>query len=139
MSVTPQLARACVPYTPFKRALGDSRVGLVTTAGVHPEGAEPFGDNDPTFRVIPGDAAASGLRVSAGHYDTTAADADINCVFPLDRLRALQREGLFRKVAETHFSMGLTTQLRKLKEETSWEIAEAVARTRPDAVVLTGG
>ena len=35
--------------------------------------------------------------------------------------------------------MGLTTRLRQLKEEVSWEVAEEVARLRPDAVILTGG
>ena len=35
--------------------------------------------------------------------------------------------------------MGLTTKPRKLKEEVTWNLAEEVARTRPDVVVLTGG
>ena len=67
------------------------------------------------------------------------ATTDINCVFPIDRLRTLQSEGVVKKISDAHFSMGLTTQLRKLKEEVSWDLAEEVARTRPDAVVLTGG
>jgi D-proline reductase (dithiol) PrdB len=137
--VSPQIARACIPYTPFKRDLGASRVGLVTTAGVYVDGTEPFSDNDLSFREIPNDVASSNLRVVAGHYDPSSAEADINCVFPIDRLRALQAEGIVRKVSDVHFAMGLTTELRKLKEEVSWELAEAVARTRPDAVVLTGG
>ena len=84
-----QIARACIPYTPFKRELVDSRVALVTTAGVYAEGMEPFTDNDLSFRKIPGDVDSGHLRVVAGHYDPTAAAADINCVFPLDRLRDL--------------------------------------------------
>jgi hypothetical protein len=35
--------------------------------------------------------------------------------------------------------MGLTTELRKLKEVVSWEIAEVVMKMRPAVVVLTGG
>lgn len=111
----------------------------MTTAGVHVDLTEPFTDNDLGFRRIPNDVASDDLRVVAGHYDLTSARADINCVFPIDRLRTLQSEGVVKKISDAHFSMGLTTQLRKLKEEVSWDLAEEVARTRPDAVVLTGG
>ena len=134
-----QIARACIPYTPFKRKLGDARVALVTTAGVYVEGMEPFTDNDLSFRKIPGDVDTSELRVVAGHYDPSSAEADINCVFPLDRLRDLVSSGGVGTTTDFHLSMGLTTQLRKLKEDVSWTLAEEVARLRPDVVLLTGG
>jgi hypothetical protein len=35
--------------------------------------------------------------------------------------------------------MGLTTELRKVKEVVSWEIAEKLTKSRPDVVLLTGG
>ncbi len=134
-----QIARACIPYTPFKRDLADARVALVTTAGVYAKGTEPFTENDLSFRNIPGDIDTGELRVVAGHYDPASAEADINCVFPLDRLRDLVSSGRVGKISDFHISMGLTTQLRKLKEETSWTLAEEVARLRPDVVLLTGG
>jgi D-proline reductase (dithiol) PrdB len=134
-----QIARACVPFTPLKRGLEESRIGLVTTAGIYVDGTEPFTDNDLSFRKIPSDIESGDLRVVAGHYDPASAEADINCVFPIDRLRSLHSEGLVRKISDAHFSMGLTTQLRKLKDEASWALADDVARTRPDAVILTGG
>ena len=134
-----QIARACIPYTPFKGEISESRVALVTTAGVYVEGMEPFTDNDLSFRKIPSDVDSSQLRVVAGHYDPTWAESDINCVFPIDRLRDLLSDGSIGKIADSHTSMGLTTRLRQLKEEVSWEVAEEVARLRPDAVILTGG
>ena len=134
-----QIARACIPYTPFKRDLSDARVALATTAGVYAEGMEPFTDNDLSFRKIPSGMDTGGLRVVAGHYDPASAEADINCVFPLDRLRDLVSNGVVGKISDFHISMGLTTQLRKLKEDVSWTLAEEVARLRPDVVVLTGG
>ena len=134
-----QIARACVPYTPFKRKLEESRIALVTTAGVYADGMEPFTDNDLSFRMIPSEAESGTLRLVSGHYDPSSAEADINCVFPVDRLNQLKSDGVIGKVSDLHVSMGLTTALRKLKEETSWEIADKVARLRPDAVILTGG
>ena len=134
-----QIARACIPYTPFKRDLHDARVALVTTAGVYADGTEPFTDNDLSFKKIPGDIDTGELRVVTGHYDTASAEADINCVFPLERLRDLVLIGRVGKISDFHMSMGLTTQLRKLKEDVSWTLAEEVARLRPDVVLLTGG
>jgi hypothetical protein len=42
-------------------------------------------------------------------------------------------------LTENHLSMGLTTELRKLKEVVSWEIAEVMMKMRPTIIVLTGG
>lgn len=134
-----QIARACIPYTPFKKKIEESRVALVTTSGVYTEGTEPFTDNDLSFRMIPRGVEPATLRVVSGHYDPASAVADINCVFPIERLEELLADGKVGKIAEHHLSMGLTTALRKLKEETCWEIADKVARLRPDAVILTGG
>ena len=134
-----QIARACIPYTPFKRDLSSARVALVTTAGVYAEGMEPFTENDLSFRKIPGDVDTRELRVVAGHYDPASARADINCVFPVDRLKDLVSRGVMGKISDFHISMGLTTQLRKLKEDVSWTLADEVARLRPDLVLLTGG
>ncbi len=134
-----QIARACVPYTPFRRKVEEARFALVTTSGAYVEGMEPFTDNDLGFRMIPQDAESASLKVVSGHYDPASAEADINSVFPIERLRELRAIGRIGKIAGHHLSMGLTTELRKLKEETSWEIADKVARMRPDAVILTGG
>ena len=77
-----QIARACIPYTPFKGEISESRVALVTTAGVYVEGMEPFTDNDLSFRKIPSDVDSSQLRVVAGHYDPTWAESDHQLCIP---------------------------------------------------------
>jgi hypothetical protein len=96
-------------------------------------------DNDPSFRLIPSDAETAKIRFAAGHFDTSGGAADANVLFPADRLKDLLAAGEIRKLTEYYVSMGLTTELRKLKEQVSWDIAEAVMKTRPDVVVLTGG
>jgi D-proline reductase (dithiol) PrdB len=134
-----ELSRSCIPYTPLKRELKDCRVGLVSTAGAYLEGTEPFGENDLSFRMIPTETDIKKIRFVAGHFDTSKGALDPNIMFPLDRLKELLAAGEIRKISDYHISMGLTMELRKLKEQVSWDIAEAVARTRPDIVVLTGG
>ena len=79
------------------------------------------------------------VHFTPGHFDVSWAEQDANTLFPLDRLHELLAAGEIGKVAEYHVSMGLTTELRKLKEQVSWHIVAAIQSTRPDIVVLTGG
>jgi D-proline reductase (dithiol) PrdB len=100
---------------------------------------QPFSDNDLSFRLIPNDTDTQKIRFVPGHFDTAPGAEDPNVMFPLDRLRELLSTNEFGKLADQHVAMGLTTELRKLKEVVSWEIAETVMKLRPDVVVLTGG
>lgn len=129
-----------MPYTPFAKPLSEARICLVSTAGVyHPDDPpfDPAGDN--SFRVIPGDARASDLRYSDVHYPHDCVDADLNCVFPIDRLRQLAEEAVIGGLAASHFSMGYTQQLAEIRRNTVPTLARAVDKVRPDAVVLTAG
>jgi D-proline reductase (dithiol) PrdB len=133
------LSRSCIPYTPLRRSLNECRIALVSTSGAYAEGMQPFSENDLSFRLIPADTNVRNIRFVPGHFDTSKGAEDANIMFPLDRLRELAANGEVRTIAEHHVSMGLTTELRKLKETVSWDIAEAVMKMRPDVVVLTGG
>ena len=134
-----ELARACTPYTRLRRDLKDCRVALVSTSGAYAAGMEPYSENDLKFHLIPDDADTRLIQFVSGHFDTSKAAVDPNILFPLDRLHDLMAAGEIGKMSEYHIAMGLTTELRKLKEEVSWDVAKAVLQTRPDVVVLTGG
>jgi D-proline reductase (dithiol) PrdB len=134
-----ELSRSCIPYTPLRRELKDCRIALVSTSGAYAEGMHPFTENDLSFRLIPADTDTKKIHFVSGHFDTSNGAEDANVMFPLDRLRDLVTSGTLRTMADHHISMGLTTELRALKEKVSWEIAEAVMKMRPDVVLLTGG
>ena len=134
-----ELSRSCIPYTPLKRDLKDCRIALVSTSGAYVEGMQPFTDNDLTIRLIPNDTDTKKIHFVPGHFDTSKGAVDPNVMFPLDRLRVLIESGEVGKLTEHHISMGLTTELRKLKETVCWEIAETVMKMRAAVVVLTGG
>src|SRR5438552_12117811 len=123
-----ELSRSCIPYTPLRRELKDCRIALVSTSGAYVEGMQPFSENDLTFRLIPSDTDTKRIRFIPGHFDTSKGAEDANVMFPLDRLRDLVSSGEIRTLSEHQISMGLTTELRKLKETVSWEIAEAVMK-----------
>ena len=135
-----ELSRYCVPFTPFKRKLEESLVCLVSTAGVRAKNDTAFNvEGDNSFRRIDASLSAAELAVDDSHYDHGCIDKDLNCVFPIDRLRALARDGRISGLTDAHFSMGFSQALRELRETTIPQLARAVAAVRPDAVLLTGG
>jgi D-proline reductase (dithiol) PrdB len=135
-----EMSRYCVPYTPFRKRLEESTICLVSTAGVRQRDQQPFeveGDN--SYRRIGGALQASALTFDDAHYDHACVDRDLNCVFPVDRLAALVREGRIAGLTEAHFSLGFSQSLRDLRQTTIPVVANAVSAVRPDAVLLTGG
>jgi D-proline reductase (dithiol) PrdB len=93
--------------------LNKRRVAIVTTAGLHrrtdrpflfatsPEQAKPV-----DYRVIPADTKASDLVMShtSTNFDRIGFQQDSNLVFPIDRLRELQSDGVIGSVADFHYS-----------------------------------
>jgi len=136
------IARRCVPFTPFDKELSTAIVTLVSATGVHLPDQTPFPEEDPgdtTYRLIPGDTDVRSLRLTHHHYDHSEADGDPNIVFPLETLRDLASEGVIAGVNDTHFSYGFTTRLRELYEQTFPEIADKVERSKTKLVLLTAG
>ena len=135
-----EISRYCIPYTPFTGKLESSRVGLVSTTGVHLKTQPAFvlaGDN--TLRMIPADAAPEQLSISHEHYDYSDATRDINCVFPVGILRELVAEGRIGSTTQEHIGMGFSQAMREIREKTSVEIASLIRRLKADAVLLTAG
>ena len=136
-----ELARRAIPYTPFDRDLSNTTIALVSTAGVHLKSQEPFNtDGDGSYRVIPSDVNIADLTISHTHYDHTAADQDINVVFPIERLRELVADGTIKGLNHEFFGMmGYTLKMKQVLDETAPEIAKKIERSSTDLVLLTGG
>lgn len=135
-----ELSRYCIPFTPFAKRLEEASLCLVTTAAVRAKDDKPFNlEGDTSYRAIGGSLSASQLTFDDAHYDHACADKDLNCLFPIDRLKELARDGRIGGVSERHFSMGYSQALRDLRETTVPQLARDVDAVRPDAVLLTGG
>lgn len=128
-------------WAPVKKELKDMRVALVTAAGVHLKSDKRFNlAGDFTFRVIPGDVDSNELMVSHGGYDNADVNKDINCMFPIDRVRELAEEGFIKEIAPVNFGfMGGGGDQQKFREETGPEIARRLKEENVDAVILTAG
>ena len=135
------MSKRCIPYTPRFREVMQSVFALVTTAGAHLRDQKPFNvDGDNSWRLLPGDVQADQLMITHEHYDHTDADRDINCIFPIDRLRELAEEGIIGGVSDKHIGfMGYTQQMRDLYERAAPEVAKLISRSKADAVLLTAG
>jgi len=135
-----ELSRYCVPFTPFTRPLEEALICLVSTAAVRAKADTPFNvEGDSSFRRIDGSLTTADLAYDDAHYDHACVDRDLNCVFPVDRLASLAREGRIAGTTPEHFSLGFSQALRDLRETTIPQVARAVSAARPDAVLLTGG
>lgn len=140
----PFIENQSTPWTPFKKPLNDAKVALVTTAGVHPKSQKPFDveskKGDWRYREIPRDLPASELMVTHTHYDHTEADRDINCVFPIDRLRELKEENVIGRLAEVNYGfMGFIPNPTPLREGTAKEVAQRLKEAKVDIAFLTAG
>lgn len=143
-----------VPFTTLKRPVRESRIALVTTAGIWNKDTDDSFDyerekreplwGDPTYRVFGNDLRQE--QVGAGHLHLNNDDvlADFNIALPIDRLRELVTAGEAGSAANHHYSfMGYQGGGPSGPDTTEWEtryVPEVVARMRDegvDAVVVT--
>lgn len=97
--------------TPWTRPveLGRARVAIVTTAGLRADGQDRWNPGDLTFTVLPGHSHNVSMVHASTNYDRAGFNADINVVYPIDRLRELAEQGVIGSVAPRNISfMGAT-------------------------------
>lgn len=58
MLTFPAQVNDTAPFVPLKMPLSRCRMAIVTTAGLHRRGDQPFGPGDPTYRIIASDTPA---------------------------------------------------------------------------------
>ena len=127
----------------LRKPLPETRVALVTTAGLVPPGDVPFDEKvkggDYSYRVIP---ASMDVRDLVEHHRSESFDhagilEDANLGFPLDRLRELAAIGEVGQVAPRHLSfMGSITAPGRLVSRTAPEAARILVEDQVDLALL---
>jgi D-proline reductase (dithiol) PrdB len=132
------------PWTDVTRPLNQSKIAVVTTAGVHHRDQPAFdmadGDGDPSYRVIDAATIEDDYRITHDYYDHRDADKDLNVVFPIARLKEMAAAGCIGALADRHFSfMGHIDgrHIHTLKTRTAPEVAAMLKKDGVDAVLLT--
>ncbi|HEX3863310.1 MAG TPA: glycine/sarcosine/betaine reductase selenoprotein B family protein [Stellaceae bacterium] len=135
---------ADVPFTPLKKPLSESRIGLITTAA-------PFdpakGDQGPGaaynatakfYKVYSGDTAVDhDLRISHIGYDRTHTTAeDSSTWFPLPLLREIAASGRIGELARRFHGAPTNRSHRVTLEQDCPELLARCREDRVDAVLL---
>lgn len=135
-------------WAPFEKRLAESRIALLSSAGLYVDGGqEPFDLDrerreptwgDPGWRAIPATTEQGMLGMAHLHVNATDTLADHEVSLPLRTLQALVDEGVVGSSAETHYSV-MGYQSGGLDEWRTTTGPEIVARLRQedvDAAVL---
>ena len=128
-----------VPWTTSK-PLHESRVALVTTAGLRVENNADWNAGDQGFTQIPHDAENLTLAHYSPNFDRVGWVLDKNVVFPIDRLNELAEDGIIGSVANTHISfMGAQPDhtLETIRLDSGPAAAKLLKDDEVDLVLLT--
>jgi D-proline reductase (dithiol) PrdB len=124
------------------RPLAKATIAIVTTAGIHRRGDEMFsGMGDQSFRVI--DASERDLLSShmSPNFDLSGFAADLNVVYPIDRLRELQAEGVVGALSPVNLSFmgaqGWSPTMETIVLDTGPAAAQRLLSAGVDTVLLT--
>ena len=129
------------PITPMRKPLCECRIALLTSGGVSRRDAAPFNPqarNDLRLDAVANDTAADFFQIQDDYYNHGDADRDINCIFPLERLRELAVERVIGGVAPHHYSgfMGRTYIRSAVINEAAPALAHRLRDESVDAFVL---
>jgi D-proline reductase (dithiol) PrdB len=118
--------------------LGECTVALVTTASLHHPEQDDFERTDATFRILDPDRR----DVRTGHwspnFDVAGFAADINVVFPIDRLHELARDGRIGGVAPRHLAFaGNQFDLTQIRLDSGPAAGRLLRDDGVDVVLLT--
>ena len=128
-----------VPW-PTPIPLHESRVAIVTTAGLRVESNADWNAGDQGFTQIPHDAENLTLAHYSPNFDRVGWVLDKNVVFPIDRLYELAEDGIIGSVAKTHISfMGAQPDhtLETIRLDSGPAAAKLLKDDEVDLVLLT--
>lgn len=124
--------------------LNEAKVAIVTTAGLrHPNQPDwGYRAGDQSFRVLDGldDANPSLILSHTSHnFDRSGFIADLNVVFPIDRLREMAAAGDIKAVSPRHvaFVGNLDETLSTIRLDTGPAAARLLRDAGANVVLLT--
>lgn len=128
--------------TQVTKPMREWNVSFITTAGVHLKTDHPFDvdGGDWGVKFIPHHTPEDDLTITHTHYDTSSADQDVNCVFPIKILKNLVEKGTIGEVSQTLYGMmGYIPRVDKLMNESIPIILKKLKEDNVDVVLLSPG
>ncbi|MGC1678751.1 MAG: glycine/sarcosine/betaine reductase selenoprotein B family protein [Candidatus Binataceae bacterium] len=129
------------PITALSKPLNRCRITLLTSGGVSHCDSPPFNPlarNDLRVDALENTVAPRSLVINDDYYKHHDADRDINCIFPIERLRELADEGVIGALAPHHYSgfMGRIYTRSAVINEAAPALALQLQHEEVDAAVL---
>jgi D-proline reductase (dithiol) PrdB len=124
------------PLVRLAKPLSQCRIAMLTSGGVSRKdapGFNPQARNDLRLDPIDKDTSPHFFAINDDYYNHSDADRDINCVFPVERLRELAADGVIGEVAPHHYS-GFMGRIY-IRSAVVNEAAPALVRTLRDESV----
>ena len=136
-----------IPWAEVRKPLAESRLALLSTAGLSMRGDAPFDmemerkqptRGDPSWRRLRSDTTSATVEAHHLHIDTGYIARDLNVALPLDRTGELVAEGVVGTLADSHYStMGYQgSDTSTLENESAPEIAAAMRSEEVDLALL---
>ena len=140
---------ASVPVPEFEstsfnqpKPLSRAKVAIVTTAALHREGRGGFelGDSDFHYETLPRNARDLAIGHHSVNFDRGGFAADINVVYPIDRLEEMAENGTIGGVADNHYSFAgnQSDTVSEIRLDSGPLCAKSMLDEGVDVVLLTG-
>ncbi len=122
--------------------LSKAKVAIVTTAALHRESAPGFqiGDSDYHYETLASDVRDLKLGHHSVNFDRGGFAADLNVVYPIDRLQELAAEGVIGAVAEHHYTFAgnQSETVSEIRLDSGPHCAKKMLEENVDIVLITG-
>lgn len=124
------------------KLLSNAKVAIVTTAALHRESTPGFqvGDSDFHYETLPSHARDLKLGHHSVNFDRGGFAADLNVVYPIDRLQELAAAGVIGEVAENHYAFAgnQSATVSEIRLDSGPHCAKKMLEENVDVVLLTG-
>jgi D-proline reductase (dithiol) PrdB len=135
-----------IPWTPLAKPLSECTVAMLSSAGIALKTDTPFDQEgerrnpwwgDPSCRILPKTATQDDVRLYHLHIDPSYAEQDLNCLFPLEHLQAMENSGRIGRMSPRHYSiMGYILDPERLLCDTVPALIRNLKEDLADVVVL---
>ena len=128
------------PFEPLGKPLAECRVSMLTSGGISQcanPAWDPLARNDHRLDAVPADAASDDFQIHDAYYDHRDAERDLNCQFPIDRLRELAADGTIGTVAPRLWSgfMGRIYDRSRVVDESAPAFAGELGADEVDLLI----
>jgi len=119
--------------------LAEATVAIVTSAALHHAGDEGFTAFDTGYRVLDRDRRDLVMGHWSPNFDRSAFAADLDVVYPIDRLEELAADGVIGAVAPHHLSFAgnQPDDVSTIRLDSGPAAAQALRHDGVDVVLLT--